>query len=104
MRKGGIARQDRPGQPGARKVSAGIGIRDGVDLVGSGGRTEGRVELRQREHDLIAIGPRGHDVLVEDTGITRINQREERRASVSVAIDGFGYRADVLRVGALEFV
>ena len=69
MRKGGIARQNRPGQPGSRKVSAGIGIRDKVDLIGCGGRTEGRVKLRQREHDLIAVGPRCHDVLVKDIGL-----------------------------------
>ena len=48
MRKGGIARQNRPGQPGARKVSAGIGIRDEVDLVGCGGRTEGRARAVAR--------------------------------------------------------
>jgi hypothetical protein len=81
-----------------------IGVRNQVDLVDRRGRAESRVELRQRQQDQVAICPGGHDVLVQDIGIVRVDQGKEQRAGVGVAVDGLCDRTDILRVRTLKGV
>jgi hypothetical protein len=74
MREGGIPWRDNPRECRAGKIPAGVGIRNKVDLVDCRRRTESRVELRQREQHFVTVSPRGDDVLVQDIGVTRIDQ------------------------------
>ena len=77
MRKGGIAQCDNPrGAVGSAwtKLSHGIDIRNKVDLVDRRRGAEGRVDLRHREQDFVAVSPCSHDVLVQDIGVASRRQ------------------------------